>query len=435
VCCPAGSLCATGQCILNDATEVAVGRDHACAATTSTRLASPSQNVPSPTTENNVVCWGTNFFPGTTSSAGIAEPEYAAMFPYRLYTDMGKLSSGDDETVGFHTGYFDPLNPDHTNPQHWGYISNSYTNPVDGWLSQAVQLTAGGHHGCGMWPEGVYCWGNNDRGQTGNNNLSKAVCQQRMECFVSDLNGHVFDGNFGLTATQISAGANSTCAVLQAPAQPPTFVNKGAGQTLGNVACWGDNTDGKLGQPLAADGGVDLTALALEVPDVSNATFVSVGADHAVAIVNSGTELAFWGRNDEGEFGDGTNTSTPGTPIILSPGRTVTAVSAGYNFTCYLSGGLVYCAGRNNLGQLGHGTTTDSNVFVPVLGLAGVTAISAGGVAGSLSTPYGSACALTSTKNVYCWGDNSQGQLGDGGASGAFSASPVLVRLASHPTL
>jgi alpha-tubulin suppressor-like RCC1 family protein len=158
-----------------------------------------------------------------------------------------------------------------------------------------------------------------------------------------------------------------------------------------------------------------------------------VGGTHSVALVGSDT-LAFWGDNASGQFG----TTKTGTVTTLTPGGIISAVTAGEGFTCYLSSGTVYCAGRNDLGQLGRGTVGGTGVtFLPVLNVPAATALSAGGKGGSVGgvtsprgryATLGSACARTGSGQVYCWGDDSQGQLGRGLSAGP-SGDPALVEL------
>jgi alpha-tubulin suppressor-like RCC1 family protein len=122
-----------------------------------------------------------------------------------------------------------------------------------------------------------------------------------------------------------------------------------------------------------------------------------------------------WGNNDFGQLGDGTKTSR--SEAIGVAGLTGTALSVGVGVAsaCAVTsaaadagggGGGVYCWGDNTYGQLGNDTTAASRVPVPVTGLAsGVTSVALG--------TY-SACALLSDGTVDCWGANNYGQLGDG---------------------
>jgi alpha-tubulin suppressor-like RCC1 family protein len=118
------------------------------------------------------------------------------------------------------------------------------------------------------------------------------------------------------------------------------------------------------------------------------------------------------------------------TPVPgLTSGVTAISVSISGNLACaILGGGAVECVGENGLGQLGNGSTISSSTPVQVTGLAsGVTAVSVGG---------STVCAITAEGAVKCWGDNSQGMLGNGttfaiadadGGGWGMSAVPVQV--------
>jgi alpha-tubulin suppressor-like RCC1 family protein len=147
---------------------------------------------------------------------------------------------------------------------------------------------------------------------------------------------------------------------------------------------------------------------------------VVAGQQHACALDTNGAVLC-WGSNTFGQLGIGTGTissPTPVTPGDLDSG--VVALATGHWHTCaLLADGSVSCWGNNARNQLGSDTNgNDQWEPTPVAGLpAGVTALSAG---------LYHTCALTSAGTVWCWGDNSAGQLGDDQAE-FRSAAPIQV--------
>ena len=141
---------------------------------------------------------------------------------------------------------------------------------------------------------------------------------------------------------------------------------------------------------------------------------VAPGSYHSCAVDDSGAVLC-WGSNSSGALGGtGADNSVP-TPV---PGLTsgVTSVVTGTGFSCAIArGGSVHCWGYNGDGELGNNVYTDSSVPVAVTGLSsGVHALVAG---------VGHTCALKADQSVWCWGQNGNGQLGNG----STTASPVPV--------
>lgn len=142
---------------------------------------------------------------------------------------------------------------------------------------------------------------------------------------------------------------------------------------------------------------------------------IAGGLSYSLALAKDGTVWA-WGRNSYGQLGDGT-TTTSSLPVQVkgSAGTGtlsgITAIAANYMQSFALAeDGTVWAWGRNNYGQLGDGTITNSSLPVQVKNsagtgvLSGITAIIAGGH---------HTLALAEDGTVWAWGRNQLGQLGD----------------------
>ena len=280
------------------------------------------------------------------------------------------------------------------------------------------QILAGGSHTCAFGSNNkVYCWGSNGNGALGNGttiNLSRTP--------VAVAQGHIPDD---VTIQQISTNYSHTC-------------------TLGSnneAYCWGWNYYGQLGDSTSGSVNNKNTPVAVaqgHIPDDVTIQRISAGNSHTCAL-DSDDKAYCWGYNYYGQLGDETSGGDASkiTPIAVSQGNlpdnaVIQQIVVGTYHTCALDlTGQAYCWGYNYHGQLGDETTIDR--VAPV-------AVAQGHIPDNvtikqLSTVGHFVCALGSDNKVYCWGDNSHGQLGDGtSGSDANKAAPVAVSQGAIPT-
>lgn len=356
-------------------------------------------------------------------------------------------------------------------------------------VSDFLQLANGDTHTCGLLGGQVKCWGEVQYlGYAGTAIEIVANGLYGVDASETVASLPYVQLGTGFVPTKIVANTNSTCAM----------------SSTGSVKCWGSNADGRLGQSVApiapnnilgdaaGEMGDNLPPINLGNPAVD----ITVGNRHACALLNTG-RIKCWGYNGFGQLGvavSGADCSTvsnthcigdgPGEmaalPIVSFPeAGTVVQVVAGYNTTCaLLTTGRIYCFGENTVGQLGQdkadamygdtaGDMTDSVNFrpvqfnavfssLPVVGMAAgnnancavflngvnMESLCWGSGTGTALTPL---AAITTEVNYYglgsfntlrsitansqnicvrgvgnqvlCWGADTSGKLGNGGAN------------------
>ena len=203
---------------------------------------------------------------------------------------------------------------------------------------------------------------------------------------------------------------------------------------------WGLNWYGELGNhalsyrpaPVAVDATPETSALA-------DKTVVAVasGGTHNLALCSDGTLVA-WGDNSQGQLGDGT-TSSRSVPVVVNRdagvsalfGRTVVAVAAGGSHSLALcSDGTVAAWGSNFSGQLGDNTTAGRLLPVAVNKAAGVSALATKMVVG-VAAGSNHSLARCSDGTVAAWGNNSQGELGNGNGANRLVPTAIAASLAN----
>lgn len=175
------------------------------------------------------------------------------------------------------------------------------------------------------------------------------------------------------------------------------------------VQCWGRNAFGQLGNGASTN----LPGAPVWVSGLRGTiTGLIAAASHTCAIVDGA--VLCWGRNDW----LGLNSTTPVAMFDWGSSSGVVALASGFYNLCAVRQGGVQCAGQNTYGQLGNGSNTNSGTPLWVTGLG------AGSSVRKLSMSSFTTCAETPT-NLLCWGENSNGNLGQGDYTNRSTPTPV----------
>jgi alpha-tubulin suppressor-like RCC1 family protein len=225
---------------------------------------------------------------------------------------------------------------------------------------------------------------------------------------------------------QLGNGSNEQLSDAPVPVSALEFVTSvaaGGSHSLalladGHVMAWGGNAYGQLG-----NGTTNNASTPVEVHGLSDVTAIAAGANHSLALLSNGTMMA-WGANEHGQVGDGkvSKEEEPGEqlPVPVTGLTGVTAIAAGGNHSlALLSNGTVMAWGENEEGELGDGSHADAHSPVLVKDLSGATAVAAGA---------NFSLALTNKETVKAWGSDLNGQLADSevGEENDESAVPVV---------
>jgi len=177
--------------------------------------------------------------------------------------------------------------------------------------------------------------------------------------------------------------------------------------------CWGRSNNGQLGNNPTAESHVPVAVDTSGVLNGKTIKSISTGYYSTCAIA-SDDQAYCWGYNTTGQLGDNSTTRRD-TPVAVDTsgvlnGKTVKAISVGDSHTCAIaSDDQVYCWGSNNNGRLGDNSTTQSLVPVAVDNSGALS----GKTVKSISLGFDNTCAIASDDQAYCWGLNDVGQLGD----------------------
>jgi len=330
-----------------------------------------------------VKCWGSGGALGNNTVSNSSVP-----------VSVSDLSSG---VVAIANGtYHSCVVLDSGGVKCWGFNANGQlgdgttTNrltpvSVSGLSSGVRAISAGERHTCALLNSGeVKCWGLNSFGQIGDNSTTTQVSATTVNGLSSGV-------------ASISLGNFSSCAVL----------------TNGSAKCWGYNSSGQLGNGSTTNSSVPVNVSGLS----SGVRLIAPGSSHTCAILDSGG-VRCWGDGTNGALGNGGGSST--TPVSVSGlSSGIMEIDSGSNHSCaILSSGAVKCWGANGSGNLGDGTTTNRSTPTSVIGL--------NSNASSIAAGVNYSCVIYRDSEVKCWGDNTRGKLGDGTTTQRLTPVTVL---------
>lgn len=295
-------------------------------------------------------------------------------------------------------------------------------------LTSVAQIAAGDGHTCALSADGtVTCWGDNHWGQLGTGIAGIPAPIDTSDGGLDDAKDAQADAAPSGSASRIpvmialgtalggvvsiSTGASHTCALRDG----------------GDVLCWGRDDHGELGAPPPAAGAMGCdgpcSALARLVPNLPPPTIVDDAGTDAMDATGDGRSSDA-SPDDASSVADAadeasTDASTPdasdaeaGAPVGVF-GR---VLSAGSAYACVRIGdGTVRCWGRDDVGQLGDGrSTNDPRAATLVIASPGAASDNPLQNVAKVRAGAASTCAVMNDGSLRCWGTNQDGALGVG---------------------
>lgn len=249
-------------------------------------------------------------------------------------------------------------------------------------LTGVTALTMGYFHACArVGTDELYCWGNNKRGQSGAPVLVSSTVAQKVDLPAGPI-------------STFSGGGEHTCANVDTV-------------DLKKTLCWGRTGNGRLG---ANDN--DDSSRAMPQPVVNGAGplpfgfEVSAGNRHTCAI-NAPAQLQCWGDNTNGKLGDGTTVEKRSAIAIDANGKAAQRVASGDAHTCAITEDVLQCWGRDLDGEVGDGDDDGADETTPVIIDLGVRQV-------ELTVGHQHSCSVGLDRKLHCWGLSDHGELGLG---------------------
>lgn len=254
-------------------------------------------------------------------------------------------------------------------------------------INDAVQISVGNNYACALRKAGsVWCWGSNNLGKFGNGTSTSSDIPVKGPSYE--------DFQF------ISMGANTSCGIRQ----------------NGEAWCWGSGGTGQLG-----NGGTADSFLPVKVSNISNFVHLNVSTSSGVCGVVRDGKGYCWGTETNGEFGNGATSGLQTVPSEVSNITDFVKISLRPNYACGLRGnGQIWCWGNDGAhGKLGNGPSVgNSDVPSQVVNIDDFIDVEGGNLF---------ACGIRKNGEAWCWGEDTNGRLGNGPTITANMDSPYKV--------
>jgi alpha-tubulin suppressor-like RCC1 family protein len=281
-------------------------------------------------------CWGLDSF-GAAGHGGAVGSTLTSPTAVTGSHTFSTISTGAQHTCGVTTGGAGYC---------WGTGADGQIGDGAGTQRLSPTLVSGSHtfayigagtaHSCGLTTAGaVYCWGSNASGQLGTGSATPAF----ESAPVAVTGGHVF--------TSLSVGANHSCGITN----------------TSTVLCWGSGSNGQIGRNSTAN---ELSPIVAFL-GAHTGTSVIAGGNSTCATFASGLPSC-WGAHSDGQLGTGGVNTNVLTPASMPGDPVMTKLAIGSTRSCGLrDDSRFYCWGKNDIGQNGDGTTTTTNTPIVVI--------------------------------------------------------------------
>ena len=282
------------------------------------------------------------------------------------------------------------------------YVKLGTANVLD-----PMKIVSGSLHSCALMYNGlVKCWGANSYGQLGMN-----IPGGYKGLVASDMGENLPFLEFGGSkyVRDIASGgfgSNSTCALL----------------TNGEMKCWGRNLEGQLGisqraapKDIIGDDADEVSASmpAISFPSFKKVRSINLGSATTCAVMIDGSVYCF-GENSMGQCGiENSTPSIPNPVLAVMLDEKVIEMTLGQIHSCALTAsGSTKCWGAGMYGQLGNNLT--STIGDSISSMSTLSAVDMGSLAKAIKIDAGkySTCALLDNRLVKCWGNSTNGVLG-----------------------